>query len=293
MNLRSLLLTALALTLPQAGARVSAAPFEGHITAVTTRGGEQQSLSYTVATNALRVEVAGSSRPNPVDILDRATGELTLLYPHNRSFVRLKDQTGAGPGQPGRPAAGSAGNLPVMPSLPPPPAGVGPQPPPGLPPGVSIPEGAANLPGMPALPPPGMKPAGGMPPLPLMPMPEEAVEWKATGDQTNLLGYACAKFELQQGGEIMEIWATDELLPFQPYVRHQPLRFGPRMVEEQWGELLRARKLFPLAAVLKFKNGPERFRYTVTRVAAEKIADQDGALFQPPADYQQLEPLPF
>ncbi len=54
-----------------------------------------------------------------------------------------------------------------------------------------------------------------------------------------------------------------------------------------------ARKLFPLLATLKFANGPERLRFEVTTITPEKIADPDGQLFQPPADYHQLDPLPF
>ena len=91
----------------------------------------------------------------------------------------------------------------------------------------------------------------------------------------------------------MEIWATDKLFPFQAYQQDQPHRFGPRPIEEQWPELLKARKLFPLLAILKFENGPERYRFEVKSIKAEKIADPDGKLFQPPADYNELEPLPF
>ena len=134
---------------------------------------------------------------------------------------------------------------------------------------------------------------GGMPALPMMPMPDDALELKATGEKTNLLGYACARYEIKQRGEIMEIWATDKLLPFQPYLQNQSPRLGPRLIEEQWGDLLRARKLFPLLATLKFENGPERLRFEVKTVSPKKIADEDSALFQPPANYQELKPLPF
>jgi hypothetical protein len=91
----------------------------------------------------------------------------------------------------------------------------------------------------------------------------------------------------------MEIWATDQLLPFQAWQQNQPSRFGPRLMEEQWAELVKAKKLFPLMATLKFENGPERLRFAVTAIKPEKITDPDGQLFQPPADYHQLDPLPF
>ncbi len=91
----------------------------------------------------------------------------------------------------------------------------------------------------------------------------------------------------------MEIWATDKLLPFPPYLQNQPPRFGPRMIEEQWADLLKAKKLFPLLVILKFENGPERMRWEVKAVTPKKVEDKDGTLFQPPADYHEMQPLPF
>ena len=75
--------------------------------------------------------------------------------------------------------------------------------------------------------------------------------------------------------------------------QNQPHRFGPRLIEDQWPELLKARKLFPLLAVLKFDNGVERYRFEVKAVTAEKVVDPEGKLFQPPPGYQELQPLPF
>ena len=91
----------------------------------------------------------------------------------------------------------------------------------------------------------------------------------------------------------MEIWATDQLLPYQPWLQNQPPRFGPQMIEEQWGELVKGKKLFPLLATLKFENGPERLRFEVKSVTPQTAEGQDAALFRPPADYQEIEPLPF
>jgi hypothetical protein len=191
----------------------------------------------------------------------------------------------------------AAGGMPAPPGgLPP---GIGPQaqtptasgvpamplPPGGLPPGIGPQSAGAS--GAPAM--PGM--AGGMPMMPMLPM--EKVELKATGDTTNLLGYACARYEIKQRGEVMEIWATDQLLPYQPWRQNQPLRFGPQMLEEQWGELLKAKKLFPLLATLKFEHGTECLRFEVKSVTPEKIEDRDGALFRPPADYREIQLLPF
>jgi hypothetical protein len=130
-----------------------------------------------------------------------------------------------------------------------------------------------------------------MPPMP--PMPMEKLEFKATGETTNILGFTCIRYKLKQRGETMEVWATDKLLPFQPYVRNQSPRFGPRMIDEQWPKLLTERKLFPLLVSLHYDSGAERLRFEVKSVREEKIADPGDKLFQPPPDYHEIEPLPF
>src|SRR4029077_4732431 len=101
--------------------------FEGRIQAAITQGNQMDGLLYTIGTNFLRVEMTATNWPNPVDILDRNSGALMLLYPHNRSFVRLKPV----------PESSSA----IAPGFPPMPA--------GLPPGVgpqSRPPGVAAMP---------------------------------------------------------------------------------------------------------------------------------------------------
>jgi hypothetical protein len=119
------------------------------------------------------------------------------------------------------------------------------------------------------------------------------MELKTTGGKTNLLGYMCEKFEIKQRGETMEIWATDQLLPFQNYVRNQAPRFGPRMIEEQWAGLLTAKKLFPLRASLHFDEGAEQYRFEVQSVTPQKLNDEDMKLFLPPDGYFEIQPLPF
>ena len=65
------------------------------------------------------------------------------------------------------------------------------------------------------------------------------------------------------------------------------------MIEQQWPELVKAKKLFPLLATLKFDNGVERFRFEIQSVTPEKLTAGDKQLFQPPANYFEIQPLPF
>lgn len=273
----------------------SAPAFEGRITTTLTHGGsETETVLYTVGTNQVRIERAESDHPYAKNIVDLDTGAMTILFPHNRSFTRLNYGS-----------AGSVSPPPTAISMPPPGppmAAVGPTNVPGAP--------MSAMPQMPAMP-PGIGPQSGttpgppgMPAMPMMPpMAMEPMELKATGQKTNLLGYTCARYELKQREEVMEIWATDKLLPFQPYQPNQPHRFGPHMTQEQWGDLVKAKKLFPLLAVLKFEPPqtpgtnaptavePERLRFEVKSITPEKITDE--TLFEPPGEYREIQPLPF
>ena len=292
---RVLKLAALALAAILSLHPASARAFEGRVNATSTQGNQSQALLYTIGTNYLRVELTATNWPNPVDVLDRNSGALTLLFPHNRSFVRLKpvveNASLSPPGIPPMP-----GGLPpgMGPQLRPPDAlgmSAMPAPPAGLPPEVGPQTQSTTTPGAPAMPAmPNTPGAGGMP---MMPMPMEKIELKATGERTNLLGYTCEKFEIKQHGETMEIWATDQLLPFQNYVRNQAPRFGPRMIEEQWAGLLTAKKLFPLRASLHFEGGAEQYRFEVQSVTPQRLKDEDLKLFLPPDGYFEIQPLPF
>jgi hypothetical protein len=293
-----------------------AGAFEGRINAVITRGNETNALLYTVGTGHVRIEVTGSTWPHPVNIVELNSGAVTLLFPHNRSFVRLKngaahapsrvpaDAPPAGVWREAHQTAHGAGALPA-PSVPP---AIGPQP--GIPGGRPIATLAlASPPGAPAirdlpLPPGGLpsgigpQPAGAgvvpaMPamPMPMMPMPGEKLELRATTNAMTILGFPCVRYEVKQRGQTLEIWAKEKLLTYHAYLRNQPSRFGPRMLEEQWPALLEDRKLFPLRASLRLDNGAERFCFEVKSVTPEKITGEK--LFQPPADYHELEPLPF
>ncbi len=148
-----------------------------------------------------------------------------------------------------------------------------------VPSGSSIGKAAAS----PAMP-PGLRQAGPMPALPPMPaMPERAPALKATGKKEKILGYACEQYEISEGGETMEIWATPALIPFQNYLRDAAPHFGPHTIEEQWAAPLHARKLFPLRAILHDETPNERFRFEVKSIKPGPITDQ--GVFEPPPDY--------
>jgi len=157
--MKGILRLLITITVWVAGPARSATAFEGRISAVLTQGSQTDALLYTVGTNFLRVEMTATNWPNPVDILDRKSGALMLLFPHNRSFVRLKAATENAAGRPPGGALGETRPTPMPPGgLPP---GIGSQPGPsgaGITPGLpSAPAGAPQIP----LPPNGLPPGVG------------------------------------------------------------------------------------------------------------------------------------
>jgi hypothetical protein len=284
--------------------------FEGHIHAVEGRAGVP--LLYTVGTNYLRVEMTDTNFPNAIDVVDLKSGQITLIQPMNRTFVRFKPgaQNTSGlpsgfPAGPGGLPAGigprtEPGNPTGPPAMPAPPPGIGPtnfpgmpampMPPGGLPPGIGPQAQAPTAPGAPAMPQSlGM---GSMPAMPMLP-PGGGLELKATGESTNLCGYTCERYEIKGRGETMEIWATDRLVPFQVYLPNQPPRFGPPMIEQQWSALLSAKKLFPLSAILRMGNGVERYRFEVQSITPGKLTKEEVRGFQPPEGYVEIPARPF
>ena len=230
--------------------------FEGTIDLVTTQDGATTSLRYTVSVDFLRIEVLAGVVPQAINVANRKSGVLTIIYPNNHSFVRLKP-----------PAVSSASTPTGLPATPAPADGLRPGP---APPGP-------GRPGAPSAPIPSM----------------EKDELRATGKKLEILGLRCEQFEIKQRGETMEIWATDSLIPFQPYLRNQPRQFGPRLLGERWTKLLGGTKLFPVRAILKNDSGAESFGFEMKAVTPGKIADLDGKLFQPPPGYNEVQPLPF
>lgn len=242
-----------------------AAVFTGRIQATALRGGQSISLLYMAGTNWLRIENTATDRPEVVNLQDRQSGALILLFPNNRTFVRV----------------------------PPPeePAAVGPAARP-LPPGLGQPliPPASTLPSLPGLP-PGMPAMTGS--MAALPMPPLDMTLKATGDTTNLLGFTCVRFEIKCASETMEIWATSELMPFQTWQAAQQPRSRPQLIEEQWPELLKSQKMFPLLVTLKFASGPERHCFEAQAITPQTFANADPAWFRPPANYAEVQPLPF
>ena len=302
----------------------SAEPFEGRISATTARGGHAVPLLYTIGSNYLRVEMTDTNWPNAFDILNRNSGQITLVFPHNGTFVRLKaaadnasalppgfpalhDGVPPGIGPQARPYPSAASAMPIPQQLPPRPGPTNlpgmpampalPVPPGGLPPGIGPQAqaptalGPSAIPNMPVMPRnPGMSSVPGMP---MMPMMTEAMALHATGEKTNLLGYPCERYDIKQRGGTMDIWATDQLLPFQVYLPNQPPSFGPAVMEEQWSKLVAARKLFPLRASLRADNGVERYRFEVQSIVPAKLTENDHKRFQPPEGYVEIQPRPF
>lgn len=100
----------------------SAPPFEGQIDAVLTRGEQVTPLLYTIGAKALRLETAQEKSVEPVDLVDLESGALTILFPHNQSFVRVPMGAVGKPAPPPRPAMPAAGaQLPALPPIPAPP----------------------------------------------------------------------------------------------------------------------------------------------------------------------------
>ena len=292
---------------------ISSPAFEGYIHATAGSGGAPQPLVYTVGTNAMRIELVDTNAPNTVDLVDRKTGAVTLVYPHNHTLMRLTssatEASDVPPGMPIPPGglppgigpnAGHAPGIPATPNNSPMPTAP-PMPPGGLPPGI----GPTNFPGppgfqrpqMPQMPPRPQTPAtpanGGMGAMPTPPMMGGKLELQATGGMTNILGYDCRGYEIQQREETMTVWATDQLPFFQMYLPAEPHAFGPPMMEEQWGKLFTEKKLFPLLATLRMPNGMERYRFEVQSIVPATLTTNDYRRLQLPTDYIELQPHSF
>jgi hypothetical protein len=137
--------------------------------------------------------------------------------------------------------------------------------------------GAPNMPGMPPM--PAMRGFGGTP------------ELKKTDKTKKIQGFDCTLYTMSERMETFEIWATADsaLFPFRLLERTDNNRhFGPRMLEEEWGELLRNKSLFPLEATLRMESGGrERFTFKVDKIEKKIVED---AVFAVPEHYFETQP---
>jgi hypothetical protein len=306
--------------------------FKGTVSATLTRGGtDATQFLFTRKGNQLRIENTDKSKPEPINIVDLDAGKLTIIYPHNSTFVHVDlAKAPAQPGAPqmppgfptppnmnaspgsGAPNSGAAtASAPPRPGISPPPGFPTPPPMPSMP---SMPNmGAAG----PMPPPPGPG-APGMPPMPAM-MPGGAPELKKTDKTRKIQGFDCVLYTISDRMETFEIWATSdsELFPFRLLERNYHNRhFGPVMLEEQWVELLQKKSLFPVEATLRMdlhpqpanpaangakgntpgsvEHGPERLSFKVDKIEKKKIDPPEAEkLFQPPENYYEIQAPQF
>ncbi len=268
--------------------------FEGGVSATLTRAGTAAThFVFTRKGNLLRIENT-DNKLEPVNIIDLEARKLTIVYPHNTTFVRV-----------GLVAGSDAGRTPLpnptltLPGSSPPattPAHVGPgiTPPPGFP----TPPPMPSMPQLPRNPAAGPGPPGmGMPAMPMPPMPGmmQKSELKKTEQTKKIQGYDCTLYTLSERGETFELWVTNDssLFPFRLLERDfLARRFGPQLLEETWPQLLRDKSLFPLEATLKMEpGGQERLTFKVDKIEKKPIADTK--LFQLPEKYIEIQAPQF
>ena len=222
--------------------------FEGTISATYARGGEanKSNVVFTRQGNGLRIENT-TNKLEPVNIFDLAANRLTIIYPHNTTYV-VSDLR--------KSSLSREARMPAMPLN-------------------NIAVGAAG---------------SAMPPIPPIPGQSGASELKKTEQTKKIQGLDCALYVIENRGEKFEIWATGDaaLFPFHLIERDAVNgRFGPRMLEEEWVELLRAKSLFPLEASLRMNDvKTEQLSFKIDKIEKRKTAED--APFRPPEGYQEM-----
>lgn len=269
--------------------------FEGTVKATLTRAGTPPTeFLFTRKGDQLRIEDAARNKPEPVNIVELASGKLTLVFPHNSTFAQVvPTKAPAPPGTPPPPP-----NFPTPPNIAAAPIGARPGP------AISPPAGIPSPPPMPAIPFGGSpNGAGGppaftmpmMPPMPAMPGAFGASELTKTDKTRTIQGMECTLYTLGDRGQNFEIWAASDaaLFPFRLLQRdYNVRRFGPPMLEEQWVELLQKKSLFPLEATLRSDpGGQERLSFKVSHIDRKKI--DPGELFSVPKDFYEIQPPQF
>jgi hypothetical protein len=281
--------------------------FEGTISATLTRAGTQvTNFEFNRKGNLLRVENT-TNKLEPINIVDLAANKLTIIYPHNTTFVRVdltkRAAPVAGVADPGLGAArmptasmqmGPGSAIPattpqIGPEISPPPGFSSPPPMPSIPPMPNNPMAAAPGMGMPSIP--------MMPPMPAMPGISGSTELKKTDKTKKIQGFECTLYTMSDRMETFEIWATNDsnLFPFRLIERdYLGRRFGPQMIEETWPEKLREKSLFPLEATLKMDpGGQERLTFKIDKIDSAKADKIDPKLFQPPDKYIEIQASQF
>ena len=131
--------------------------------------------------------------------------------------------------------------------------------------------------------------------MPAMPGASGASELKKTDKTRTIQGMECTLYTLSDRGQNFEIWAASDsaLFPFHLLQRdYHVRRFGPRMIEEQWVELLQKKSLFPLEATLRSEpGGQERLSFKVSHLDRKKI--DPGELFSVPKDFYEIQAPQF
>jgi hypothetical protein len=243
--------------LDSSGALTGQKSFEGTVTVTETGGKVATPFLFTRKGDQVRVEHVDTSKPEPVNIVDLATHKLTIVYPHNSSFVQIDLMQAEA--QPGAPSLPSGFPIPPTRSMP-------------------LPD-----------------PAIGGPPVPAQGGFGGAPELKKTDQKKKIQGFDCTLYTIGDRMDTFEIWATSAtaLFPFYPlHANYRGQHFGPQMLDEQWIRLLQKQSLFPLEARLKLEHGgagalflpggPDR---------GEKI--ENDARFKPPEDYQEIHAPQF
>jgi hypothetical protein len=291
--------------------------FEGTLIVTQTRGDVSTHTLYVRKGDELRIENPDKSKPEPINIVHLGAKKLTIVYPHNSSFVVVdltRTPSLAGVGDPGgqMPGAsapvGPGSTIPATgrPAILPPPGFPSPPPMPSMPPMPSNPMAS----GMPMPPTHGFG-APGMPPMPGMGGFGAVPELKKTDQTKKIQGFDCTLYTLSDRGETLEIWATPDaaLFPFRlVQTNYQSRHFGPVILEERWLDVLRNQSLFPLEATLRTdlaaapagppragqqnrvpeaNPGRERYSFKVDKIEKKKI-DNSEELFSPPKDYSGI-----